>query len=92
MENQSKRRQTNDQAFHLVLAKDLDPKNLLHAVVILVSSSSSGHDAELTVPRAIKHLLFVLEIIDELQALLNVVGLELEEIEPATEFSRLGLA
>ena len=83
---------TDDETLHLVLAQDLHPEDLLHAVVVLVRAPAGRHDAQLRRARAAQLLLLALQQTDELQAVLDPVRLELHEVQPPARLLRVGLA
>lgn len=82
---------TDDQALHFIFPQDIHPKHLADHIVVLVRASTSGHDAQLAggglqraIPVAIKLYMLVLEAAHKLEALVDAVRLEADEVETAT--------
>jgi hypothetical protein len=59
-------------------------QHLFHPVIELVCSAASSHDAQLLRRRAIELGLCLLEFLNEVNAQIDSVCLEVEEVEPPT--------
>lgn len=80
---------TDDQALHLIFLDDLDLQCLANLVVELERAASGGHDAELAiaVTGAIELLVLEPQLSHELDASIDLVRLELDEVEATSELA-----
>lgn len=83
---------TDDQAFHLLLSQNIDVQRLLQLVVELESTASSSHDTQFIGYGAITLFVFLLELTDKVDADVDPVGFEIDEIEAAAIVSGVDLA
>lgn len=82
---------TDDKALHLILPEHFDAKRSLHILVVLERAAAGRHDAELRRPRAIEFLMLLLQLLDKRDTITDLVGFELEKVQPAAEFLRARL-
>lgn len=83
---------TYHQAFHLLLAQHIYTKCLANLVVELVRPASRGHDTQLPRMRSVAHELGVAQVLHELDAVVDPVGLEVLEVEAAAGIGGIDLA
>lgn len=75
---------TNDQALHLLLPQDIDVQRLLQLVVEFESPSARGHNTQLITRLAIALLVLLLELANKVDANVDPVGFEVDEVQPAS--------
>jgi hypothetical protein len=83
---------TDDQAFHLLLSQNIDVQRLLQLVVELECAPSRSNDTQFIGYRAIAFLMFLLQLTDEVDADVDSVGFEVDEIEATTVVSGVQLS
>lgn len=81
---------THDQTVHLVFSQHLDAQDSLDVVVELVSPTTGSHDGHAARSRTVLAAELILQPLDEIQAAIDPVGLELEEIQPSAEIFGVG--
>lgn len=72
---------TDDEAFHLFFPKNVDVQGLLQLVVELVGAPSGGHDAQFIPSRTVALFMLLLQLANEIDADVNPVGFEVEEVQ-----------
>ena len=78
---------TNNQTLHLILPHYFHTKSLLDAIIVLVRASSRGHDTQIILrATAIALHVLLLQPLHKLDAHLDLVRFELEEVQPPTFF------
>lgn len=75
---------TNDETLHLLLPQDVDVQRLLQLVVEFERSSTSSHDTQLIARFAIALLVFLLELPNKVDADVDPMGFEVEEVQSAS--------
>lgn len=83
---------TDDQAFHLLLSQNVDVQRLLQLVVELECTTSSSHNTQFIGDGAVALLVFLLELTDEVDADVDPVGFEIDEIQAAAIVGFVDLA
>ena len=70
----------DNKTFHFVFPQDLHSQDLLHPIIVLVRSAASSNNTELARFSAIGGLMSSLQLVDVLQALLDLAGFELDKV------------
>jgi hypothetical protein len=83
---------TYDQALHLILSHDIHTQRIANLIVELVCSSARGHDGQLAGLGAVARQLLVAQVAHELDAVVDAVRLEAEEVEATAGLGRVGFA
>lgn len=83
---------TNDEAFHFVFFYHVHSKDLPHLIIKFVSPSAGGHNAKVCRSRAVEFQLLATELFDEVDAQIDAVGLEVEEVQSPTSICRSRLS
>ena len=80
--------QTNNEAFHLVLSNHIDVQDILHPVVELEGSSTSGHNAQVRGFAAVQGGLLLLQLLYEVDAQVDSISFKIEEVESSPSIGR----
>ena len=83
---------TNYEALHLVLPQYIDPQCIAYPVVVLVRPTTGGHDAKFARSGAIECELLDLQMLHELDAIVDAVGLEADEVQATAGLHRVRLS
>lgn len=86
------RSHTNNQTFHLFFSQDIHPQLFFQPVVVLVSTSTSSHDTEFISFGAIAFVVLLFQLPDKIDAQVDPMSFEVQEVEPAAIVRRVQLA
>lgn len=85
------RRHTRNQTLHLILPLNVHVESLLQLIVVQVGTTPRSHHTQLILRRAIELPVFLVQLADKVDAQVNAMGFEVNEVQPAAIIRRVQL-